>query len=30
MFTTMMFVLSIGAFCMVTNEIYHSYKDWGE
>jgi len=30
MFTTTMFILSIGAFCVLTNEIYHSYRDWGE
>lgn len=30
MFSTVMFALSVLALAVTTNEIYRSYKDWGE
>ena len=30
MFNTTMLILSIIAFCVMTNEIYRSFKEWGK
>lgn len=30
MFSTVMLLLSIITFCVMTNEIYRSFKEWGK
>lgn len=30
MFATVMLILSIITFCVMTNEIYRSFKEWGK
>nr|DAW00405.1 MAG TPA: hypothetical protein [Caudoviricetes sp.] len=30
MFSTIMSILSIVTLCVLVNEIYHSFKEWGE